>query len=219
MTRPSLLPDLFGTIEPKRLELAASAFLLRGFALDGAPDLFRALHGIIDAAPFRNFVTPGGQTMSVAMTNCGNLGWISDRRGYRYTKTDPENGKPWPHLPAPFLDLARCAANDAGFPEFIPDACLINRYAPGSRLTLHQDKNERDFGAPIVSVSLGLPAKFLFGGLQRSAKLQRVMLHHGDVAAWGGVSRFAYHGVDTLKDGEHPDTGRCRINLTFRKVL
>ena len=213
----TVLPDLFGTVE--RVELAARAILLRGFALNGAADLFHALHGIIEAAPFRHFVTPGGQTMSVAMTNCGNLGWISDRKGYRYAETDPENGKHWPHLPAPFLDLARRAADEAGFPGFTPDACLINHYAPGSRLTLHQDKNERDFGAPIVSVSLGLPARFLFGGPQRSDKPQRVMLHHGDVAVWGGVSRLTYHGVDTLKDGVHPDTGRCRINLTFRKVL
>lgn len=219
MSRMTAGPDLFGESTPTRIELAAGAVLLRGFAFDIAADLLGALDAIVAAAPFRHFVTPGGQTMSVAMTNCGPLGWVSDRKGYRYTETDPETGRAWPPLPGPFLDLACRAADEAGFPGFMPDACLINRYRPGSRLTLHQDKNERDYEAPIVSVSLGLPAKFLFGGLQRTDKPQRVMLHHGDVAVWGGVSRLAYHGVDTLKDGEHPQTGRCRINLTFRKVV
>jgi len=214
----AIRPDLFRAMEPTRAELAGGAVLLRGFALDDAADLLRAVHAIIAVAPFRHFMTPGGQTMSVAMTNCGDLGWVSDRKGYRYTETDPETGRAWPPLPAHVLDLAKRAAEEAGFPGFTPDACLVNRYAPGSRLALHQDKNEQDFDAPIVSVSLGLPAKFLFGGMQRTDKPQRVMLHHGDVAVWGGVSRLAYHGVDTLKDGEHPDTGRCRINLTFRNA-
>lgn len=157
--------------------------------------------------------------MSVAMTNCGDMGWVSDRRGYRYTATDPTSGNAWPPMPQSFSELARDAAITAGFAEFAPDACLINRYMPGSRLTLHQDKNEYDFDAPIVSVSLGLPAKFLFGGLQRTHKPKRVALVHGDVAIWGGASRLAFHGVDTLKDGDHPSTGPCRINLTFRKAL
>jgi DNA oxidative demethylase len=159
------------------------------------------------------------QTMSVAMTNCGAAGWVTDRRGYRYDRTDPLTGKPWPSMPPALRYLAQRAAAEAGYPGFEPDACLINRYAPGSRLTLHQDKNERDFGAPIVSVSLGLPAKFLFGGLERNDRAQRVMVHHGDVTVWGGPSRLVFHGVDTLKDGEHPATGRCRINLTFRTAL
>jgi DNA oxidative demethylase len=215
------LPDLFAaTPEPEpRVELASGAVLLRSFALDCAPDLLAALASVIADAPFRHMVTPGGQSMSVAMTDCGVAGWITDRRGYRYERADPLTGKAWPVMPVPFLNLARRAALEGGYPGFEPDACLINRYEPGSRLTLHQDRNERDFSAPIVSVSLGLPAKFLFGGMERSAPVRRVMLHHGDAVVWGGPSRLAFHGVDTLKDGDHPATGPCRINLTFRKAL
>jgi DNA oxidative demethylase len=215
------LPDLFAdTPQPEpRVQLAAEAVLLRGFALECAPDLLAALESVIAAAPFRHMVTPGGQSMSVAMTNCGAAGWITDRRGYRYECTDPLTGKAWPDMPLPFLNLARLAALEGGFQGFEPDACLINRYEPGSRLTLHQDRDERDFTAPIVSVSLGLPAKFLFGGMERNAPVRRIMLHHGDTFVWGGPSRLAFHGVDTLKDGNHPETGRCRINLTFRKAL
>jgi DNA oxidative demethylase len=215
------LPDLFAAVpEPEpRVELAAGAVLLRGFALDCAPDLLAALESVIAEAPFRHMVTPGGQSMSVAMTNCGAAGWITDRRGYRYERIDPHTGKPWPDMPPPFLKLARRAAAEGGYQGFEPDACLINRYEPGSRLTLHQDKNERDYTAPIVSVALGLPAKFLFGGMERSAPVRRIMLHHGDTVVWGGLSRLAYHGIDTLKDGNHPATGRCRINLTFRMAL
>lgn len=214
----ALSVDLFGTVGSPRVELAAGAVLLRGFAVEESSDLLAGVATVVAAAPMRHFVTPGGQTMSVAMTNCGRLGWVSDRKGYRYAETDPETDKPWPQLPESFRSLARRAAEEAGFVAFDPDACLVNRYAPGSRLTLHQDKNEHDFEAPIVSVSLGLPAKFLFGGLMRTDRPQRMMLHHGDVAVWGGVSRLAFHGVDTLKDGVHPATGGCRINLTFRKV-
>lgn len=219
MTSNDTHPDLFAPALPDRIELAADAVLLRAFALDGVDELLAALGKVVDAAPFRHFMTPGGQTMSVAMTNCGHVGWLSDRKGYRYGAQDPASGKAWPAMPPSFRDLARRAAVVAGFAGFEPDACLINRYDPGARLSLHQDKDEQDFTAPIVSVSLGLPAKFLFGGLQRSDKPQRVMLHHGDVVAWGGLSRLAYHGIDTLKDGEHAATGRCRINLTFRKAL
>jgi alkylated DNA repair protein (DNA oxidative demethylase) len=174
---------------------------------------------VIAEAPFRNMVTPGGQSMSVAMTNCGAAGWVTDRRGYRYERVDLLTGKPWPVMPPPFQNLARLAAAVGGDVGFEPDACLINRYAPGSRLTLHQDRNERDYTAPIVSVSLGLPAKFLFGGMERRAPVRRIMLHHGDVVVWGGPTRLAFHGIDMLKDGDHPATGRCRINLTFRKAL
>jgi len=218
MTSLSSPPDLFANDDPTRIDLASGAVLLRGFALEGVETLLTEFEAVVAEAPFRHFVTPGGHTMSVAMTNCGQAGWVSDRRGYRYDPCDPETGCPWPRIPETFLSLARQAAEEAGFPRFMPDACLINRYVPGARLTLHQDKNEHDFDAPIVSVSLGLPAKFLFGGLQRSDKTQRLMLHHGDVAVWGGPSRLAFHGIDTLKEGEHPATGRCRINLTFRKV-
>jgi alkylated DNA repair protein (DNA oxidative demethylase) len=163
-------------------------------------------------------VTPGGHQMSVAMTNCGNVGWVTDRSGYRYDTSDPEAAKPWPKMPASFRELAAQAAAQGGFEGFAPDACLINRYAPGARMSLHQDKDELDLAAPIVSVSLGLPAIFLFGGLQRSDKPQRFRLEHGDVAVWGGPARLFFHGVAPLADGEHTLLGRQRINLTFRKT-
>jgi alkylated DNA repair protein (DNA oxidative demethylase) len=192
--------------------------LLGGFALERMTALLDALERVVAAAPFRHMVTPGGQTMSVAMTNCGEYGWITDQRGYRYESCDPLSGRPWAPMPDVFLDLAASAASAGGYEGFSPNACLINLYEPGARLTLHQDRNEGDFSAPIVSVSLGLPAKFLFGGLKRTDKVLRTMLEHGDVAVWGGPSRLAFHGVDTLKDGEHPVMGRRRINLTLRKV-
>jgi alkylated DNA repair protein (DNA oxidative demethylase) len=156
--------------------------------------------------------------MSVAMTNCGGIGWVTDRTGYRYDALDPESGKPWPAMPSSFRELAGQAAAQAGFDRFSPDACLINRYQPGARMSLHQDKDELDFGAPIVSVSLGLPAIFLFGGLKRSDKASRFRLQHGDIAVWGGPARLLFHGVAPLADGEHPVMGRQRINLTFRKA-
>ena len=192
--------------------------LLRGFAKPSEADLIAALRDIVEQAPFRHMVTPGGYQMSVAMTNCGNVGWVTDRSGYRYDADDPEAGKPWPAMPALFCKLAGQAAAQGGFDGFSPDACLINRYAPGARMSLHQDKDERDFGAPIVSVSLGLPATFLFGGLQRSDKPQRFRLQHGDIAVWGGPARLFFHGVAPLADGEHVLLGRQRINLTFRKA-
>jgi alkylated DNA repair protein (DNA oxidative demethylase) len=164
-------------------------------------------------------VTPGGHTMSVAMTNCGAAGWVTDRRGYRYDAADPETGKPWPKMPPPFLALAGAAAAAGGFSGFVPDACLINRYEPGSKLSLHQDRDERSLDDPIVSVSLGLPATFLFGGTKRTNPQRRVPLEHGDVVVWGGPSRLAFHGVLPLRDGEHPLLGRRRVNLTFRKAL
>ncbi|MEI6740821.1 MAG: DNA oxidative demethylase AlkB, partial [Gemmatimonadaceae bacterium] len=162
--------------------------------------------------------TPGGFTMSVAMTNCGALGWISDARGYRYAATDPVTGAPWPAMPTIFRTIDERAAAAAGYPGFSPDACLVNRYAPGAKMTLHQDTNERDFTAPIVSVSLGLPAVFQVGGLERTDRVERILLTHGDVLVWGGPSRLVYHGIQPLKDGEHPLVGRARINLTFRKA-
>ena len=215
------MDDLFGASPDltDKVDLDRGAVVLRRFALGTETQLIAALRAIIDEAPFRHMVTPGGQTMSVAMTNCGSAGWVSDSKGYRYDPIDPLTGKPWPQLPVPFLELARRASMEADYGNFEPDACLINRYVPGARMTLHQDKDEIDFGAPIVSVSLGLPAKFLFGGLRRSDRPRHIILNHGDAVVWGGPSRLAYHGVDTLKDGEHPATGRCRINLTFRKAL
>ena len=156
--------------------------------------------------------------MSVAMTNCGSVGWVSDDTGYRYDPIDPESKQPWPAMPAVLRQLAAYAASDAGFNSFAPDACLINRYVPGARLSLHQDKDELDFAAPIVSVSLGLPAIFLFGGAKRADKPNRYRLEHGDLAVWGGPSRLFFHGVAPLGDGEHAVMGRQRINLTFRKT-
>jgi DNA oxidative demethylase len=214
--------DLFdnqaGT-EVRREQLGPGAVLLRGFCLPIEDEVLAALRQVIDAAPFRHMVTPGGHRMSVAMTNCGSAGWVTDRSGYRYDSNDPETGKSWPAIPPILLDLATRAASEAGFEGFLPDACLINRYEPGAKLSLHQDKDESTFEAPIVSVSLGLPATFLFGGLKRTDPQHRVLLQHGDIAVWGGPSRLAYHGVLPLRDGEHPSVGRQRLNLTFRKAL
>jgi alkylated DNA repair protein (DNA oxidative demethylase) len=196
--------------------LAPGAALLRGFARDAAPALLAAIDTIAADAPFRHLITPGGHTMSVATTSCGTLGWHSDEQGYRYTARDPDSQRRWPAMPDCFSTIAREAAVRAGFSGFAPDACLINRYVPGARLTLHQDRNERDFSAPIVSVSLGIPAVFLFGGLQRSEPTLKLRLVHGDVVVWGGPSRLRFHGVLPLAHAEHPLTGACRINLTFR---
>jgi alkylated DNA repair protein (DNA oxidative demethylase) len=198
--------------------LGAESFVLHGAALPFVDRLLPALDMIQSVAPFRHMVTPGGFEMSVGLTNCGTLGWTTDRRGYRYTKEDPITGLPWPAMPGVFMNLAKHAATRAGFPDFIPDACLINRYVPGARLSLHQDKNEADFSKPIVSVSLGIPAVFQFGGMARSDKPVRVPLTHGDVAVWGGVDRMRYHGVLPLKEATHPLLGAQRINFTFRKA-
>jgi alkylated DNA repair protein (DNA oxidative demethylase) len=210
--------DLFESTLTGREDIAAQACVLRGFALPMIDGLLPALDGVLAEAPFRHMVTPGGYVMSVALSNCGRWGWTSDRRGYRYTETDPQTGRPWPAMPEPFAHLARVAAREAGFEEFEPDACLINRYTPGTRLSLHQDRNEKDFAAPIVSVSLGIPATFLFGGHRRSDKAQRIPLFHGDVAVWGGVDRLRYHGVLPLKEATHMLLDQQRINFTFRKA-
>ena len=209
-------PGLFD--EPPTLALEPGALLLRGFAAGHAGALLQAVDTVAAQAPFRHLVTPGGQRMSVAMTNCGPLGWISDRSGYRYGPTDPLTGLSWPALPAVFSQLARNAADAAGYPGFAPDACLINRYTPGTRLSLHQDRDEASYAHPIVSVSLGIPAVFLWGGAQRADTARRVDLWHGDVVAWGGPARLRFHGVAPLAEGEHPMTGALRINLTFRKA-
>ena len=209
--------DLFET-DDSQIALAPGASLLRGFALRFEDALVAGLGRVLDGAPLRHMVTPGGFRMSVAMTNCGALGWVSDTSGYRYDPRDPDTGRPWPAMPAAFTELAAHAAARAGFPGFHPDACLVNRYDAGARLTLHQDRNERDFDAPIVSVSLGLPAVFLFGGMRRAQRPQRVSLRHGDVVVWGGPARLRYHGVAALKPGNHPRLGDHRINLTFRKA-
>ena len=195
---------------------APGAVLLDGFALPITTELLQAVDTVTAAAPFRHLLTPGGRRMSVAMTNCGRLGWVSDRRGYRYDPIDPESGRPWPEMPALFRDLADRAAVAAGFPGFRPDACLINLYTPGARLGMHQDRDEGDLTWPIVSVSLGLPAVFQFGGPSRKNSVTNMELVHGDVVVWGGAWRLAHHGVKELRDGFHPATGRRRINITFR---
>ena len=216
------MDDLFGDDgghQPARDVLAPGAVVLRGRALPVESALFAALDAVVVAAPFRHMVTPGGFEMSVAMTNCGSAGWVTDKRGYRYDASDPQTGRPWPAMPKVFLELARDAAAEAGYIGFAPDACLVNRYEPGARLSLHQDKDERDYDNPIVSVSLGLMATFQFGGADRSDPIRKIGLRHGDVVVWGGESRLFYHGVLALKDGEHARLGRKRINLTFRKAL
>jgi len=198
--------------------LAPGAMVLRAFALSHAAAILADVERVAAAAPFRHLVTPGGFRMSVAMTNCGPLGWVSDPSGYRYSSVDPESGRPWPAMPASFLRLATAAAERAGFDPLRPDACLVNRYAPGARLTLHQDKDELDLDAPIVSVSLGIPAVFLLGGLTRKERPQRVPVAHGDVVVWGGPARLRFHGVRAVEDASHPASGASRINLTFRKT-
>ena len=211
------LGDLLGEGSIETLE--PGAVLLRGFAAAEAAALVAAVEAIAAAAPFRRMTTPGGYVMSVAMTNCGSAGWITDRRGYRYDARDPISGAPWPTMPPLFAVLAARAAQAGGFAGYAPDSCLINRYEPGARLTLHQDRNERDFAQPIVSVSLGLPATFLWGGLKRTNRPRRIQLASGDVVVWGGPARLVFHGIDPLPDGNDPQTGRARINLTFRKAL
>jgi alkylated DNA repair protein (DNA oxidative demethylase) len=217
--------SLFGEEESKRTwqePLCKGAAVLRGFALHDETKILAALEDILTESPLRHMVTPGGFRMSVAMSNCGTYGWVTDRSGYRYDRIDPENGNVWPAMPEFFAELAHNAAAQAGFNNFLPDACLINRYEVGARMSLHQDKNERDFTQPIVSVSLGIPAVFLFGGMRREDKAMRVPLAHGDVVVWGGPARLRYHGVLPLKasieKSHHSLLAEHRINLTFRKV-
>jgi alkylated DNA repair protein (DNA oxidative demethylase) len=214
------LGDLLSSLEPPSVErLSDAAVVLRGFASNIAAELVAEVDGITAFAPFRNMVTPGGFRMSVAMTNCGRAGWVTDRKGYRYEQIDPMTRAPWPAVPQSFRVLAETAAAAGGYPGFEPDACLINLYEPGTRLSLHRDENEHDLTAPIVSVSLGLPAVFLFGGNSRSDRPRRILLQSGDIVVWGGADRLVYHGVAPVAEGEHPLTANRRINLTFRKAL
>lgn len=212
--------DLFDSTEalPAREAIADGAMLLRGFARPIQHELLAAIDNVTAQAPFRHMMTPGGHEMSVAMTNCGSLGWVTDRTGYRYDAIDPTTGRPWPDIPPVFRELAGQAAAQAGFAGFRPEACLVNCYEPGARLSLHQDRDEKNYDEPIVSVSLGLPATFLWGGLKRADRPVRYRLTHGDVVVWGGPSRLTFHGVAPLADGEHEKLGRRRINLTFRKA-
>jgi alkylated DNA repair protein (DNA oxidative demethylase) len=215
------LGDLLSSLEPTRAveRLSEAAMILRGLAIDMATPLVAAVDRISAAAPFRKMITPGGFRMSVGMTNCGRAGWVTDRKGYRYEPVDPITGAPWPPMPRSFRRLAASSAATAGYPGFEPDACLINLYEPGTRLSLHRDENERDLTAPIVSVSLGLPAVFLFGGNRRSERPRRILLESGDIVVWGGPDRLVYHGVAPLAEGEDPLIGNRRINLTLRKAL
>lgn len=217
-----MMNDLFAGLEPQqasRQDMAEGAVLMRDRALAQADELIADIHRISSSAPFRHMVTPGGFSMSVAMTNCGTYGWVTDRRGYRYERQDPLTGENWSPMPESFLSLAVRAANEAGYPDFLPNVCLINRYEPGAKMSLHQDKDEKDFSRPIVSVSLGLPVAFQFGGLQRTDPVTKYPLQHGDVVVWGGPSRLFYHGVLTLKDGVHEKAGPFRYNLTFRHAV
>ncbi|WP_446027707.1 DNA oxidative demethylase AlkB [Lelliottia amnigena] len=210
--------DLFADEQPWQEPLAPGAVVLRRLAVAGAATLLHDIEAVAALSPFRHMVTPGGYTMSVAMTSCGGLGWTTNNRGYLYSPVDPVTHRPWPPIPEAFHALCHEAAIAAGYPDFEPDACLINRYAPGAKLSLHQDKDEPNLSAPIVSVSLGLPAIFQFGGLQRNDPLKRLMLEHGDVVVWGSESRLFYHGIQPLKPGQHPLTGEYRYNLTFRQA-
>ena len=216
MTAP--IVDLLDNAPQPDEPLSLGAILLRGFGTSVADELLSGLHSVVRVAPFRQMLTPGGFQMSVAMTNCGSLGWVTDRTGYRYDPIDPKTGHPWPAMPVTFGDLARRAAEIAGFSGFDPEACLINRHEPGARLSLHQDRNERDYDAPIVSVSLGVPATFLWGGMTRAERPRRLRLTHGDVVVWGGPARLTFHGVDPLPRAKHAATGGIRYNLTFRKA-
>jgi alkylated DNA repair protein (DNA oxidative demethylase) len=209
---------LSGLSDDDKEVLAEGAVLLRGFAGGEAAGLVSAIAAIAEAAPFRHMVVPGGHRMSVAMTNCGAFGWVTDRSGYRYDRIDPDSSQPWPEMPQAFAALAGRAAATGGFPGFAPDACLINRYRPGARMGLHQDRDEQDMAAPIVSVSLGLPASFLFGGARRRDPTRRIRIENGDVVVWGGASRLVFHGIAPLAEGASPLMGACRINLTFRKA-
>ena len=213
-----LFDDLPPTSEAARLALAPGAFLLRAFARQDDVALLAAVEHVLKQAPLHHMQTPGGYTMSVSTSSCGALGWVSDPHGYRYAARDPVSDQPWPAIPECFLRLAERAASEAGFADFQPEACLINQYVPGAKLSLHQDKDEKDLLAPIVSVSLGLPAIFLFGGTDRKQRPQRYRLAHGDVVVWGGPARLAFHGVAPLEEGDHALLGGRRINLTFRRV-
>jgi alkylated DNA repair protein (DNA oxidative demethylase) len=198
--------------------LSADAMVLRGFALTQDAALWRAIQAVLVQAPLRRMKTPGGRMMSAEQTNCGQWGWVTDKAGYRYADRDPLTGVAWPVMPRLFRQIAQTAAEHAGYARFEPDACLINCYGPGARMALHQDKDEADLSAPIVSVSLGLTTQFLFGGLQRTDSVQKVLLVHGDVVVWGDQDRLRFHGVAAPVEGEHCLCGSQRFNLTFRQA-
>lgn len=215
--------DLFGNEPPQPMaaveQIGPCSWVLRGFAMPWIDQTLCAVQSVLSRAPFRHMVTPGGFTMSAALSSCGSFGWTTDRQGYRYSATDPQTGQPWPAIPEVLMELAQAAASEAGFPGFIPDACLINRYVPGAKMSLHQDKDERDLQWPVVSVSLGIAAVFQFGGFERKDKAQRIALQHGDVVVWGAADRLRFHGVLPIKPADHPLLGEQRINITFRKAM
>ena len=195
-------------------------WLLPGWVDTASLAVIREDISVIDrAAPFRHMTTPGGHSMSVAMTNCGSAGWVTDRTGYRYSAQDPVTGEVWPAIPERWHTLATGAAEEAGYADYRSDACLINRYAAGAAMGSHQDRNEQDFSQPIVSVSLGLPARFFVQGPERRGRSIPVDIKSGDVIVWGGESRLWFHGVRPLKDGTDPVFGAYRYNLTFRVAL
>lgn len=211
-----MIEDLFSDNEP--IPIAESAWLLRGYVRESAEQVVEAMRSVIRQAPLRSMQVPGGHRMSVLTTSCGDWGWVSDLEGYRYAAQDPSTGKEWPRMPDLLKRLAVDGAVRAGFEGFDPDACLINCYRPGAKMGLHQDRNERDRTEPILSISLGLSATFMFGGLKRGDPVRRFPLEHGDMLAWGGASRMVYHGVMPVKAGEHPMLGGWRVNLTFRRA-
>ena len=207
-----LFPDL------DAVTIGPGAVLYRGVVVAQADELLKSVKEVVTQSPFRRVVTPMGKPMSVEMTNCGDVGWVSDPSGYRYEQIDPVTGCAWPVMPQRFREVAHVCAFRAGYEGFHPDACLINRYSAGSKMGLHQDRDEMDFSQPIVSVSLGLPITFNFGGYSRTSPTIKIRLQHGDAVVFGGESRLAFHGVGTLRRGEHPLTGNYRFNLTFRRV-
>ncbi|WP_062786197.1 DNA oxidative demethylase AlkB [Aquitalea pelogenes] len=212
--------DLFGdtSLFPSQQQLAEGVCLLSGQANSMMPAIWQAVEDVLRQAPLRQMQTPGGHTMSVAMSNCGELGWVSDRHGYRYSRLDPQSGQPWPAMPEVLQELARIWAAAAGFDNFVSNACLINCYQAGSKMSLHQDRDERDFAHPILTLSLGLPARFMLGGLQRQDPYRKLLLQHGDVLVFGGPARLCFHGIMPLADGDHALLGKRRISLTFRRA-
>lgn len=210
------MSDLFDDEISSKIEICDGMWILRGFADSTA--LAEAIDGVVARAPLRHLITPGGFKMSVAMTSCGTYGWMSDRRGYRYDPVDPDSGRNWPAMPGSFASVATTAAKAAGYSGFEPDACLINQYAVGSQMTAHQDCNELDFSQPIVSVSLGISARFFVQGPERRGKSIPVDVKDGDVIVWGGPSRLFFHGVRPLKPDTHVRYGPFRYNLTFRRA-
>ena len=207
---------LFETEATSPEALDDGAVLLRGWAAAQDAQWIAAVRAVAAQAPFRTMTRPGGAALSVAMTNCGNWGWVSNAQRYSYSSVDPQTGQPWPAMPAFMRAQAVAAAAAAGYPGYAPDACLMNRYLPGAKMPLHRDEDEMDWEAPIVSVSLGLPCTFLWGGRTRQDPVRRVPLVHGDVLVWGGATRMTYHGVNPLRDGHHHLLGAERWNLTFR---